>query len=70
MSGGTQAVSPCLGFGKRSDLGEQNRETETGHDQGEILLAESQSAQLVGGTPYYLGSMTKTKYRYGYWPHS
>ncbi|KAL7793953.1 hypothetical protein V8C43DRAFT_280763 [Trichoderma afarasin] len=57
VSGGTQAVSPCLGFGKRSDLGETRhwtRPDQTRQDKhrGEILLAETKSAHLVGGTKY------------------
>lgn len=50
-----QAVSPCLGFGKRSDLGESKTPDKHKHKhkhRGEILLAETKSAHLVGGTKY------------------
>jgi hypothetical protein len=47
-------VSPCLGFGKRSDLGENKTLDQTRQDKhrGEILLAATKSAHLVGGTKY------------------
>lgn len=47
-------MSPCLGFGKRSDLGENKTLDQTRQDKhrGEILLAATKSAHLVGGTKY------------------
>ncbi|PKK44078.1 hypothetical protein CI102_10242 [Trichoderma harzianum] len=53
VSGGTQAVSPCLGFGKRSDLGENKTLDQTRQDKhrGEILLAATKSAHLSTRAP-------------------